>query len=135
MGREEKLEATVRYIEPSAFTEVSALGVEEQRVNVIADFVNPPQSLGDGYRLEAQIVTWEDEDALTVPLSALFRCEEMQSWCTFVDENGKAQQRQIEIGQRSDAAAVVEQGLEAGERVILYPTEEITTGQRVSSRS
>mgnify|MGYP001056990581 CR=1 FL=1 len=135
-GGEGTLEATVRYVEPSAFTEVSALGVEEQRVNVIADFVGLPEqlsALGDGYRLETQIVTWEGNDVLTVPLSALFRCEN-QAWCTFVNENGKAQQREIAIGQRSDLAAVVQQGLDAGERVILYPTEEITAGQRVGNR-
>ena len=131
-GGEEPLQAKVRYVEPSAFTEVSALGVEEQRVNVIADFVNPPQSLGDGYRVEARIVTWEGK-VLKVPLSALFRCNE-QAWCTFVNEDGKAQQRQVVIGQRNDLEAAVEQGLTVGERVILHPTEQVTEGQSIRDR-
>ena len=131
-GGEEPLQAKVRYVEPSAFTEVSALGVEEQRVNVIADFVNPPQSLGDGYRVEARIVAWEG-NVLKVPISALFRCNE-QAWCTFVDEDGKAQQRQIVIGQRNDLEAAVEQGLTVGEQVILHPTEQVTEGQSIRDR-
>jgi HlyD family secretion protein len=109
------------------------LGVEEQRVNVIADFVNPPQSLGDGYRVEAQIVTWEGKDVLKVPLSALFRCEE-RAWCTFVAENGKAQQRQVVITQRSDLSAAIERGLKAGEQVILHPTEQIEPGKSIRDR-
>ncbi|NJR41123.1 MAG: efflux RND transporter periplasmic adaptor subunit [Leptolyngbyaceae cyanobacterium CSU_1_4] len=133
-GGDEPLQAKVRYVEPSAFTEVSALGVEEQRVNVIADFVNPPQSLGDGYRVEAQIVTWEGKDVLKVPLSALFRCEE-RAWCTFVAENGKAQQRQVAITQRSDLSAAIERGLEEGEQVILHPTEQIEPGKSIRDRA
>lgn len=133
-GGDEPLQAKVRSVEPAAFTEVSALGVEEQRVNVIADFVNLPQSLGDGYRVEAQIVTWEGKDVVKVPTSALFRCNQ-QAWCTFVDQNGKAQQRQIVISHRNDLEAVVEQGLTAGERVILHPSEEITDGQSIRDRS
>lgn len=129
-GGDEPLQAKVRYVEPSAFTEVSALGVEEQRVNVIADFVNSPQSLGDGYRVEARIVTWEGEDVLKVPLSALFRCEE-RAWCTFVAENGKVQQRQVVISQRSDLEAAIAQGLKAGEQVILHPTEQIEAGKNI----
>ncbi len=133
-GGEASLAAKVRYIEPSAFTEVSALGVEEQRVNVIADFVDPPQSLGDGYRVEAQIVTWTGEDVLKVPLSALFRCEN-QMWCTFVAEDGKVQQRQITISHRSDLEAAVEQGLAVGDRVILHPNEQIEAGKSVRDSS
>ena len=95
-GGERSLEAKVRYVEPSAFTEVSALGVDEQRVNVIADFTQPYISLGDGYRVEARIVVWENKDVLKVPLSALFRCGD-KAWCTFVTEQGKAQRRQVSI--------------------------------------
>ncbi|NEP16649.1 MAG: HlyD family efflux transporter periplasmic adaptor subunit [Leptolyngbya sp. SIO4C1] len=129
-GGAQPLRAQVRYVEPAAFTEVSALGVEEQRVNVIADLVEPPQTLGDGYRVEAQIVTWADDDVLKVPLSALFRCED-EAWCVFVAENGQAQRRQVGLGPRSDAEAVVEQGLSNGEPVILYPSEQIKPGQRI----
>lgn len=132
-GGPQPLQTQVRYVEPSAFTEVSALGVEEQRVNIIADFVKPPRSLGDGYRVEARIVVWENEDVLKVPLSALFRCEN-QGWCTFVAEKGEARRRQVFISQRSQLEAAVERGLKAGEQVILHPTEQIKVGQRIRSR-
>ena len=132
-GGDETLGATVRLVEPAAFTEVSALGVEEQRVNVIADFADPAVPLGDGFRVEAQIVVWEGQDVLTVPISALFRCA--SDWCTFVKENGRAQQRQVAIGPRSDVAAVVESGLVEGEQVILYPGDQIEAGVRLRGRS
>ncbi|MGB7440725.1 MAG: efflux RND transporter periplasmic adaptor subunit, partial [Coleofasciculaceae cyanobacterium] len=131
-GGEEILEAKVRYVEPSAFTKVSALGVEEQRVNVIADFVNPPASLGDGYRVEARIVVEEGKDVLIVPVSSLFRCE--QNWCVFAVEEGKAQRHKVEVGQRSDFEAVIEGGIKEGEEVILYPSEEIEEVKRVEER-
>ena len=133
-GGEDPLLAQVSYIEPSAFTEVSALGVEEQRVNVIANFVNPPVPLGDGYRVEARIVVWEGQEVLKVPLSALFRCED-QAWCTFVAADGQAQRRQVQIAQRSEFEAVVQAGLKSGEQVILHPTEAIQPGKRVASRT
>jgi HlyD family secretion protein len=133
-GGDEALQAKVRYVEPAAFTEVSALGVEEQRVNVIADFVNAPMTLGDGYRVEAQIVVWEGQDVLKVPVSALSRCDE-ESWCVFVVDDGKAEQRQVAIGHRSTIAAEVQQGLTEGESVILYPTEQIDEGKRIVLRS
>ncbi|MGK7877691.1 MAG: efflux RND transporter periplasmic adaptor subunit [Xenococcaceae cyanobacterium] len=139
-GGEQTLNAQVRYVEPSAFTKVSALGVEEQRVNVIADFVDSPVPLGDGYRLESRIVVWEGADVLAVPLSAIFRCDSLQNsfasdlWCTFVLEGGKAGKREVKIGQRSNFEAVIEQGLREGEMVILHPTEQIQEGKRVAPR-
>jgi HlyD family secretion protein len=123
------LQAKVKRIEPSAFTKVSALGVEEQRVNVIGTFINPPETLGDAYRVETRIVVWNTSNTLRVPLSALFRCE--QKWCVFGAREGKAVQRQVEIGQRSDRFAQVFQGLTQGERVILHPTEQIKHGHSV----
>lgn len=131
-GGEHTLQARVRYVEPSAFTEVSALGVEEQRVNVIADFAEPAIPLGDGYRVEARIVVWQDSQVLKVPVSALFRCK--TDWCTFVVDRGRARRRKVRIGPRSDFEAVVNDGLEAGETVILHPTEQIEDGKRVSAR-
>lgn len=131
-GGDETLEATVRQVEPSAFTEVSALGVDEQRVNVIADFVNPTVPLGDGFRVDAHIVVWQSDDVLTVPISALFRCD--TDWCTFVDEDGRAQRRQVAVGPRSDFAAVVETGLVEGEQVVLYPGDQIEAGVRIQGR-
>ncbi|NJL00867.1 MAG: efflux RND transporter periplasmic adaptor subunit [Spirulinaceae cyanobacterium SM2_1_0] len=132
-GGESQLQARVRYVEPAAFTEISALGVEEQRVNVIADFVDPPTSLGDGYRVEAEIVVWAGDAVVKVPQSALFRCDE-QTWCTFVVEQGRVQSRPVVIGERNDWEAVVEQGLSLGESVVLHPSEAIESGQRVRDR-
>jgi HlyD family secretion protein len=126
------LRAKVRLIEPSAFTKVSALGVEEQRVNAIGDFVDAHR-LGDAYRVDVQIAIWQGKDVLQVPLSALFRCNRT-NWCTFVVKNGKAQQQQVSIGQRSDLAAEIRQGVKQGDAVILHPTEQIRSGDRVSPR-
>ncbi|MBE9136352.1 HlyD family efflux transporter periplasmic adaptor subunit [Nodosilinea sp. LEGE 07088] len=131
-GGDETLQATVRQVEPSAFTEVSALGVDEQRVNVIADFVDADVPLGDGFRVDAHIVVWQSEDVLTVPISALFRCD--PDWCAFVDDQGRAQRRQVAIGPRSDFAAVVKSGLTEGEQVILYPGDQIEAEVRVKGR-
>ncbi|MFB2769462.1 efflux RND transporter periplasmic adaptor subunit [Pelatocladus sp. BLCC-F211] len=132
-GAETKaIQAKVRYIEPSAFTKVSALGVEEQRVNVIGDFTDKSLSFGDAYRVDVQIVVWDGKNVLKVPLSSLFRCG--KSWCTFVVNNGKAERRQIEIGQRSDFEAEIKRGLQQGEVVILHPSEQIDDGKRVSYR-
>ncbi|MGK7949050.1 MAG: efflux RND transporter periplasmic adaptor subunit [Xenococcaceae cyanobacterium] len=136
-GGESTLKAKVRYVEPSAFTKVSALGVEEQRVNVIADFVDEEIPLGDRYRVETRIVIWSGEDVLVIPLSALFRCEPgnnrnlSNTWCTFVVENNLAQKRQIEVSQRSNFEATIESGLQAEERVILHPTEQIQPGTKI----
>jgi HlyD family secretion protein len=133
------LQAQVRQIEPSAFTKISALGVEEQRVNIIGDFINSPTSLGDAYRSDVQIVIWQNQDVLKVPLSALFRCDGTKqashsgAWCVFGIRDGKAEQRSIEIGQRSIFEAEVQKGLSAGETVILHPNEKIETGTLVVS--
>lgn len=127
------LQARVRLVEPSAFTKVSALGIEEQRVNVIADFIDPPGPLGDGYRVEARIVVWETPHALAVPTSALFRCRE--AWCVFVALDGKAWRRQVDIGQRSDFVVELLQGLSAGDRVVLHPVESLDDGSRIAPRA
>ncbi|MEO1209612.1 MAG: HlyD family efflux transporter periplasmic adaptor subunit [Cyanobacteria bacterium J06638_20] len=134
-GGDDMLYATVNTIEPSAFTEVSALGVEEQRVNIIAALEGEDMPLGDGYRVEAQIVVWQEEDVLQVPVSALLRCESEQSdgpgWCVFVVEGGQAQQREVVIGQRNPNQAQVLDGLNENDTVILHPTEQIESGKRV----
>ena len=138
-GGQSTLRAKVRYVEPSAFTKVSALGVEEQRVNVIANFVDTEIPLGDRYRVETRTVVWSGEDVLVVPLSALFRCEPgnnrntSNTWCTFVVENNQAQKRRIEVSQRSNFEAVIENGLQAQEKVILHPTEQIQSGAKVKT--
>jgi HlyD family secretion protein len=134
-GGDETLYATVSTIEPSAFTEVSALGVEEQRVNIIATLEGNDVPLGDGYRVESQIVIWHEEDVLQVPISALLRCDSEQSddpgWCVFAVEGGQAQQREVAIGQRNPNQAQVLDGLSENDTVILHPTEQIESGKRV----
>lgn len=119
----------VRRIEPSAFTKVSALGVEEQRVNVIVELNEIPTNLGDRYRAEAQIVVWQAADVLKVPIGALFRCDE--GWCVFRVYNNQAHRTPIEIGRRNQLEAQVRQGLDLGEQVILYPSESIRDGTKV----
>ena len=137
-GGEQTLKARVRYIEPSAFTKVSALGVEEQRVNVIADFVDEQIPLSDRYRVETKTIVWSGENVLIVPLSALFRChsdrniDTANTWCTFVVEEKRARKRQITVSQRGNFEAVIQKGLNSGEIVILHPTEQIKEGAKVA---
>ena len=129
-GGPEVLEARVRLIEPSAFTKVSALGIEEQRVNVVADLTTPSTALGDGYRVEGRIVVWQADDVLKVPVSSLFRRGE--SWSLFVVENGEARLRDVEVGQRTSFEAEIKAGLEVGAEVIVHPSNQITDGTRVA---
>lgn len=128
-GGDHTLAGRVRLVEPSAFTEVSALGVEEQRVNVIVDLDSAPASLGSGYRVEANIVTWNDPDALALPTGALFQRD--GEWAVFVVEEGRAAVRTVEVGRRGAAAEVLG-GVEEGETVILFPSDLIEEGVRVS---
>ena len=131
-GGEGTLEGRVQRVEPSGFMKISALGVEEQRVNVIVDFVTPRNrraSLGDGYRVEVRIVVWEKEDAVTVPTSSLFRIGE--AWSVFAIEGDVVRLRTVKIGERNEQAAEVLEGLTPGERVVAYPGESLTDGARV----
>ena len=135
-GGPDALSGVVERVEPWGFTKVSALGVEEQRVNTIIRFTDPPEvraKLGDGFRVEAKIVVWEDEDALIVPSSALFR--DGQDWAVFVAADGTARLRQVEIGRNNGVEAQLLGGLEPGERVVLYPASELADGTRVSERA
>ncbi|HEY5914795.1 MAG TPA: efflux RND transporter periplasmic adaptor subunit [Verrucomicrobiae bacterium] len=121
----------VRLVEPAAFTKVSALGVEEQRVNVIADLTTPPEqrrNVGDAFRVEAKIVTWEAADALKVPVGALFR--QGDEWATFVLEDGCARLRKVKTGRSSGTETQVLEGLKPGDQVILYPGSRVHAGQR-----
>lgn len=131
-GGEAALRARVRVVEPSAFTKISALGIEEQRTNIVADFVDPPGALGDGYRVEARIVIWESDDVLKVPSSALFRHGD--GWSVFVIEGGRAIRREVEIGHRSQFDAEVLDGIEEGADVIVHPTNQITDGAKVETQ-
>lgn len=129
-GGDNPLRARVRLVEPYAFTKISALGVEEKRTNVILDFVDPPGSLGDGYRVIARITTWSSPNLLQVPLSAVFRCG--SDWCAFVLDRGRARIRHVGIGHQNDEAAEVLSGLRDGESVIKHPPNELGDGSRVS---
>ena len=124
-----RLEARVRRVEPAAFTKVSALGVEEQRVNVVADFVSRPDGLGDGFRIEARIVLWESTNVLKVPSSALFRSGER--WAVFVVEEGRARLRAVEMGHRNPSEVEIRSGLTAGEVVVRHPSDRVADGVRV----
>ena len=134
-GGDGSLEGVVRTVEPFGFTKISALGVEEQRVNVIADFVSPKeqwQRLGDGYRVEARFVIWEGEDVLQVPASSLFRLND--GWALFVVHNGRAQQRLVKVGQRTGLVAQILEGVQEGEQVVNHPSDEVEDGVRITER-
>jgi HlyD family secretion protein len=128
-GGDGALEARVRRVEPSGFKKVSALGVEEQRVNVIADLAEPNPALGDGYRFEAMIVVWEGPGVLQVPASALFR--QAGAWSVFVVEGRRARRREVTVGQRGGYAAEIRDGLAPGETVVLYPSDRLEDGVRI----
>ena len=123
----------VRLVEPSARTRISALGVEEQRLNVVIDVPDAPAALGDGYRLEASIAVWQGRNVLTVPASALLRAGD--HWQLFVAENGRAQRRDVTIGHIGGGGAEVLKGLRAGDRVIVFPPDDIENGVRIRAAS
>ncbi len=134
-GGERPLQGRVRRVEPVGFTKISALGVEEQRVYVIADFTSPGEEwrhLGDGYRVEARFVLWQEQDVLQVPASALFRLND--GWALFVVENHRARQREVKVGQRNGLVAQILEGLKEGEVVINHPSDEVEDGRRVTER-
>ncbi|MEZ6115258.1 MAG: HlyD family efflux transporter periplasmic adaptor subunit [Pirellulaceae bacterium] len=129
------LEGRVRLVEPSAFTKISALGVEEQRVFVIVDLVEPIErrkSLGDGFRIEGRIVIWESDDVIKVPTSALFRDAD-QEWAVFRVEEATIRQVQVEIGQSNGLEAQILSGLEVGDQVVMHPSDQVAEGVRISS--
>ena len=130
-GGERPLHGAVILVEPSGFTKISALGIEEQRVFVVADLDDPPSGLGDGYRIQARVVIWESENALQVPVSALFRTGD--AWSVFAIVEGKASLRTVEIGHRNSVVAEVVSGLEAGSVVVTHPGNEISDGARVEA--
>jgi HlyD family secretion protein len=135
-GGEGVLEGTVRQVEPYGFTKVSALGIEEQRVNVVIDLADPPErwrALGHGYRVEARIVVWHADSVLGVPLGALFRRGE--AWAVFVAEAGRARLRTVSLGHLNRARAEVLDGLAEGEMVVLHPSDRVGEGTRITERS
>jgi HlyD family secretion protein len=129
------LRGQVRLVEPYGFLKISALGVEEQRVNVIVDFVGDPEEwtlLGHGYRVEIAVVTWEEDDVLQVPVAALFRSGDR--WAVFRVEDGEARAVPVEIGRENGRSAQVLSGLEEGQAIVLYPGEQMADGVRVVER-
>jgi HlyD family secretion protein len=131
-GGEGPLLARVRTVEPFGFTKVSALGIEEQRVNVIADFIDPLSGLGDGYRVDVRIVIWESTDVLKVPSSALFRVGD--AWDVFTVEGNVARSRRVDVGHRNALEAEIRNGLDVGQKVILHPSNDIKEGVVVKPR-
>ncbi|SFG23440.1 efflux RND transporter periplasmic adaptor subunit [Neptunomonas qingdaonensis] len=134
-GGEQPLTGVVRIIEPTGSTKISALGVEEQRVLIISDFTSPNalwQRLGDGYRVEASFIIWQQQEVLQIPTSSLFRYH--NGWAAFVMQDGYARRREIIIGQRNGLMAQVLKGIEAGEKVINHPSDEVDDGVRVTPR-
>ncbi len=131
-GGANTLSARVRTIEPQAFTKISALGVEEQRVNIIADLLDNPLKLGDNYRLDTRIIVWQAADVLKVNSSALFR--EGEKWKVFVNESETARLRETQIEHQTASETEIISGLSEGESVILHPSNQITDGTSVKSK-
>lgn len=134
-GGDHALEGNVRRVEPSGFTKISALGVEEQRVNVIVDFTDPRaawQALGDGFRVEIRVVVWERDDVVKVPVASLFR--QGEDWAVFTVTEDRAGLQKIEIGERNDLEAEVVSGLAEGEKVIVHPSDKVADGVGVVAR-
>lgn len=130
-GESEPLRGYVRRIEPSGFVKLSSLGIEEQRVNVIIALDEPPPNMGDGYRIDVQILLWAADEAVKVPIGSLFRHGD--EWAVFVVDEGRARLRQVRIGQRNANEAQVLAGVAAGDPVVLYPPDTLTDGGRVTA--
>lgn len=131
-GGPSDLQGIVRRVEPSGFTKVSALGVEEQRVWVILDISSSPETwtgLGDGYSVEVKIIVDQTDQAIIVPIGALFRNGE--GWNVFVVEEGRAHLRRLEVTHLSPSAAAIAQGIRSGETVVLYPSAALADGSRI----
>lgn len=129
------VEARVRLVEPSAFTRLSALGVEEQRVNVVIDLVAPRDSwdaLGDGYRVEAHVTVWESDAAIKVPASAVFRHED--GWAVYRADGAVARLQPVTIGERNAREVQITEGLEAGSQVVLHPSDRVRDGVEIAPR-
>jgi HlyD family secretion protein len=127
------LQGTVRLVEPAAFTKISALGVEEQRVRLVADLTTPPEqrpTLGDNFRVDARVITWETERGMKIPSGALFHIG--NSAGVFLVEGSRARLRQVKVGHSSGAEVQVLEGVKEGDEVIIYPGNRIKEGQRVS---
>lgn len=135
-GGDKPLNGRVRRVEPFGVTKVSALGIEEQRVNVIIDISDPAEQwerLGHGYRVETRVIVWQETDVIKVPLTALFRVD--GEWALYVVVDGKATQRTIGVGRRNGLEASITDNLSPGEQVLMYPSDRIEDGVRVVARN
>lgn len=134
-GGDRPLEARVERVEPFGFTKVSALGIEEQRVNVVLDLVSPAsewERLGHGYQVDVAIVLWAADDVVKVPVTALFRQDE--DWAVFVREDGRAVARTVAVGHRTASEAEILEGVSPGDEVVVYPSEGIAPGVSIVGR-
>ena len=134
-GGDKDLVARVRRVEPFAFTKISALGIEEQRVNVIIDLVDPKEEwirLGHAYQIDASIIIWEDENVLQVPLSAIFRVG--KDWAVFLYQDGRAAEQIVQLGQINDLTAQILTGVEEGQKVVNHPSDRVVDGVRIAER-
>jgi HlyD family secretion protein len=134
-GGSDPLKARVRRVEPAGFMKVSALGVEEQRVNVLIDFDDPSAAgrLGDGYRVEVRVVIWKEDDVVKVPVGALFR--RGNDWAAFVVDGEQVRLQPVELGQRNDVEGQVIKGLSQGQTVVLHPPDTLMDGARIAVRA
>jgi HlyD family secretion protein len=134
-GGDHPIKGRVRLVEPAGFLKISALGVEEQRVNVVIDFENPAVAaakLGDGYRVEARIDVWHADDVVKVPVGSLFRVD--KGWAVFVDDGGRARLRVVDIGERNNEFAELKGGVASGDQVVLHPPDTLEDGARIRIR-
>jgi HlyD family secretion protein len=134
-GGHKPLEGRVQLIEPFGFTKVSALGIEEQRVNVVIELTSPMEDwsrLAHGYQVDVKIVLSSAQDVVTLPLTALFR--DGDAWAVFVASGGRAELRRVEIGRRNGVMAEVVNGLASGERVVLHPSDRVADGVPIAPR-
>jgi HlyD family secretion protein len=135
-GGEGGLTGIVRIVEPAGFTKISSLGVEEQRVLVIVEITSPFEvwrSLGDGFRVDAHFILWEEKDVLQVPATALFRSG--AGWAVYVDDGGRARLRVVEVGRRGRLHVQILQGIKEGEAVVAHPDEAVKDGTRIRKRT
>ncbi len=134
-GGDTPLNGRVRRVEPSAFTKISALGVEEQRVDVVIDLVESAEhwsGLGDNFRVEPHIVVWESDDVIKVPAGALHRHGD--TWSVFLVRDGVVEERSVEVGHRSGLEVEILSGVTAGDQVVVHPSDRVRAGIEVVSR-
>jgi HlyD family secretion protein len=134
-GGDAPLKGRVRRVEPAAFTKISALGVEEQRVIVLSDLIDPPEAaraLGDRFRVEVRVAVWHADDALVIPAGALFR--EGNHWKTYIYQNGRARLTAVDAGRSDGRITEALSGLKAGDKVLMHPPDTVADGSRVEER-